>query len=179
LEVTGSNPVISSNKRFCKSRSVFLFCFVVYRITYTVSGKGAIEAEKTSAAEGETIALKILPEEGYVLEEITAVDTDHQTPVALTAAEGGYTFIMSAGDVEVSALFAAESGSEPSAEEGGNVTGPETDAGEMMEAPGMTEGETPDIPQTGDDANPALLLALLYISFGGMAQILFRRRRRA
>lgn len=65
---------------------------------------GTVTADKTQAAEGETVTLTVTPAQGYE-QETLSYTTDGGTTVAIT----GTTFVMPAADVTVTATFKASS----------------------------------------------------------------------
>ncbi len=77
-----------------------------YAITIMPAENGTVTADKATANMGETVTLTITPNEGYELDEIHMMNGTNQ--VAVTPAEDGkYTFVMPAGNVEVSATYKA------------------------------------------------------------------------
>lgn len=127
----------------------------VYNIECAAAENGRVEASRSSAAAGDSIILMLYPDEGYVLDTITAVNLADQMSVVLTAVDGGYTFIMPAGGVKVAANFVAGAGNIPPVGGGGK-----------------------DVPKTGDSTNLTLWLTLMCASLGGI-WFLGRRRVRA
>ena len=80
------------------------FKAIDYTITIEPAENGTVTADKQTANMGETVTLTITPNEGYELDEIHMMNGTNQ--VAVTPAEDGkYTFVMPAGNVEVSATF--------------------------------------------------------------------------
>ena len=80
------------------------FKMVDYTVTIQPAENGTITADKTTANMGETVTLTITPNEGYELDEIHVMNGTTQVAVTITT-EGKYTFVMPAGNVEISATF--------------------------------------------------------------------------
>ena len=80
--------------------------------TYSVglpssSEHGTVEANVTSAGEGETVTLTVTPDDGYVVESVTVEDADNSTVAVTTVtANSTYTFVMPAQNVTVTVTFA-------------------------------------------------------------------------
>ena len=77
-----------------------------YAITITPSENGTVTADKETANMGETVTLTITPNEGYEFDQLTVMNGTTQVAVEITT-EGKYTFVMPAGNVEVSATYKA------------------------------------------------------------------------
>lgn len=75
----------------------------VYPITVAGSNHGRVEASRQQAEAGETIALTVKPEPGFVLETLTV--SGRGGAAAITAVDGGYCFTMPAWAVTVTASF--------------------------------------------------------------------------
>ena len=75
-----------------------------YAITITPAENGTVIADKATANMGETVTLTITPNEGYEFDQLTVMNGTTQVAVTITT-EGKYTFVMPAGNVEVSATF--------------------------------------------------------------------------
>ncbi len=75
-----------------------------YTITIEPAENGTVTADKETANMGETVTLTITPNEGYELDEIHVMNGTTQVAVTITT-EGKYTFVMPAGNVEISATF--------------------------------------------------------------------------
>ncbi len=73
-------------------------------VTVDESDNGAVSAEPKKAAPGETVTLTVVPEEGYVLAELTVTDEDGN-PLTVTEEDGKYTFSMPDSPVTVTASF--------------------------------------------------------------------------
>ena len=83
----------------------------VYSITVEEAEHGTVTASSKTAKEGETITVTVQPAGGYELDALTVMQGDKA--VDTKSADDGYTFVMPAGDVTVSAAFrAAESSGE-------------------------------------------------------------------
>ena len=75
-----------------------------YTITIEPAENGTVTVDKQTANMGETVTLTITPNEGYELDQLTVMDGETQVAVTITT-EGKYTFVMPAGNVEISATF--------------------------------------------------------------------------
>lgn len=81
----------------------------VYSIVVEDAENGTVTTSSETAKEGESITVTVQPDGGYELDALT-VTQDDDTAVSTEKTEAGYTFVMPAGDVTVSAVFrAAES----------------------------------------------------------------------
>ena len=80
------------------------FKAIDYTITIEPSENGTITADKTTANIGETVTLTITPNEGYELDQLIVMNGTTQVDVTITT-DGKYTFVMPAGNVEISATF--------------------------------------------------------------------------
>ena len=82
-----------------------------YAINIEEAENGKVESDKATAAEGETVTLTAIPDEGYIPDDITITYGDNKEVVpeineeTLTA-----TFVMPAGDVTIVMTFKVESG---------------------------------------------------------------------
>ena len=77
-----------------------------YAITITPAENGTVTADKATANMGETVTLTITPNEGYEFDQLTVMNGTTQVAVEITT-DGKYTFVMPAGNVEVSATYKA------------------------------------------------------------------------
>ncbi len=75
-------------------------------VTITPAENGTVTADKQTAKYGETVTLTITPNEGYEFDRLTVLDGETQVDVTITT-DGKYTFVMPAGNVEVSATYKA------------------------------------------------------------------------
>ena len=75
-------------------------------VTITPADGGTVTADKQTAKYGETVTLTITPNEGYEFDQLTVMDGETQVDVTITT-EGKYTFVMPAGNVEISATYKA------------------------------------------------------------------------
>ena len=83
----------------------------VYSITVKKAEHGTVTASSETAKEGEVITVTVQPDTGYELDTLTVTQSDEA--VDTESVDNGYTFVMPAGDVTVSAVFqAAESSGE-------------------------------------------------------------------
>ena len=81
-----------------------------YDIAIAQPADGTIAVDPTSAKEGDTVTVTVMPDEGYALSELTVTDEDGN-PLKLTAnADGTYSFEMPAGMASVSATFVCNGG---------------------------------------------------------------------
>ena len=81
-----------------------LFKMVDYTITIEPAENGTVTADKETANMGETVTLTVTPDKGYELDEIHVMNGTTQVDVTITT-DGKYTFVMPAGNVEISATF--------------------------------------------------------------------------
>ncbi len=77
-----------------------------YTITIEPAENGTVTADKQTANMGETVTLTITPNEGYEFDQLTVMNGTTQVDVTITT-DGKYTFVMPAGNVEVSATYKA------------------------------------------------------------------------
>ena len=73
-------------------------------VTITPAENGTVTADKETAKYGETVTLTVAPAMGYEFDRLRVLDGETQVDVTITT-EGKYTFVMPAGNVEVSATF--------------------------------------------------------------------------
>ena len=78
-----------------------------YAITVNSAEHGAVTSSHRTAARGTAVTLTAVPDKGYVLDTIKAVDSRDQA-VKLTEKNGKYTFTMPSGKVTVTPSFKAE-----------------------------------------------------------------------
>ena len=83
-----------------------LFKMVDYAITIMPVENGTVTADKETAKYGETVTLTVAPATGYEFDQLYVLDGETQVAVTITT-EGKYTFVMPAGNVEVSATYKA------------------------------------------------------------------------
>ena len=69
---------------------------------------GTLTASRSQAASGRTITLTAVPDEGYVLREVTAVTSAGKSLSLSKEKDGTYTFSIPAARVTVSAVFVSE-----------------------------------------------------------------------
>ncbi len=82
---------------------------------------GTVKADKTTAAEGETVTLTVTANSGYRFSSVTVKDADGKT-VATTSASGKYTFTMPASNVTVTAAFRKSGGGGGGSSSGGGTS---------------------------------------------------------
>ena len=80
------------------------FKAIDYTITIEPAENGTVTADKETANIGETVTLTITPDEGYEFDQLTVMNGTTQVAVTITT-DGKYTFVMPAGNVEISATF--------------------------------------------------------------------------
>ena len=80
------------------------FKAIDYTITIEPAENGTVTADKQTANIGETVTLTVTPDKGYELDEIHVMNGTTQVAVTITT-EGKYTFVMPAGNMEISATF--------------------------------------------------------------------------
>lgn len=73
---------------------------------------GTLTASRSQAASGRTVTLTALPDQGYVLKEVTAVTAAGKSLSLTDKKDGTYTFTMPAAHVTVSAVFVSEAAPE-------------------------------------------------------------------
>ena len=73
---------------------------------------GTLTASRSQAASGRTITLTAVPDEGYVLQEVTAVTSAGKSLSLTRQKDGTYAFSMPAAKVTVSAAFVPETAEE-------------------------------------------------------------------
>ena len=78
-----------------------------YAITVNSAEHGNVTSSHRTAARGTAVTLTAVPDKGYVLDTIKAVDSREQA-VKLTEKNGKYTFTMPSGKVTVTPSFKAE-----------------------------------------------------------------------
>ncbi len=101
----GQTVEVKDNKFVMPAGDVMVsatFKKIVYTITIADDIKnGVLTADKTTAAEGETVTLTVAPAEGYEVESVTVTYGDGQT-VEVSAEN---TFVMPAGAVTITVVF--------------------------------------------------------------------------
>lgn len=92
--------------RACNAAIIADFKMIDYTVTIEPSESGTVIADKATANMGESVTLTITPNEGYEFDQLTVMNGTTQVAVEITT-EGKYTFVMPAGNVEVSATYKA------------------------------------------------------------------------
>ena len=92
--------------RACNAAIIADFKMIDYTVTIEPSENGTVIADKATANMGETVTLTIAPNEGYEFDQLTIMNGTTQVAVEITT-DGKYTFVMPAGNVEISATFKA------------------------------------------------------------------------
>lgn len=90
--------------RACNAAIIADFKMIDYTVTIEPSESGTVTTDKETANMGETITLTVAPATGYEFDQLTVMDDETQVDVTITT-DGKYTFVMPAGNVEVSATF--------------------------------------------------------------------------
>ena len=101
-------PVTEGNTfvmRACNAAIIATFKMTDYTVTIEPTDGGTITADKATANMGETVTLTVTSDEGYEFDQLTVMNGE--TKVEVVAAEGNYTFVMPAGNVEITATFKA------------------------------------------------------------------------
>ena len=70
------------------------------------SDNGTVTTSPKNATSGSTVTITVKPDEGYVLDTITVIDSKGNTVKLTDKGNGDYTFTMPAGQVDVKATFA-------------------------------------------------------------------------
>ena len=102
-------PLTESNTfvmRACNAAIIADFKMVDYTVTITPAVDGTVIADKATANMGETVTLTIMPNEGYEFDQLTVMNGTTQVDVTITT-DGKYTFVMPAGNVEISVTYKA------------------------------------------------------------------------
>lgn len=89
----------------------------LWSIQVTHPTGGTLTASRSQAASGRTITLTAVPDEGYVLQQVTAVTSASKSLSLTRQKDGTYTFTMPAAKVTVSAVFTPKSQAEGEGEE--------------------------------------------------------------
>ena len=92
--------------RACNAAIIADFKMIDYTVTIEPSESGTVTTDKETANMGETVMLTITPNEGYEFDQLTVMNGTTQVAVEITT-DGKYTFVMPAGNVEVSATYKA------------------------------------------------------------------------
>ena len=74
--------------------------------TPSKSDNGTVTTTPKNATSGSTVTITVKPDEGYVLDTITVVDSKGNTVKLTDKGNGDYTFTMPSGQVDVKATFA-------------------------------------------------------------------------
>ena len=134
---------------------------------------GTLTASRSQAASGRTITLTAVPDEGYVLREVTAVTSAGKSLSLSKEKDGTYTFTMPAARVTVSAVFVSEDQGE-TAEEPLPFTDVASDAWYAQAAAyvyrqGLMSGTAQDRFSPDLTTNRAMLVTILYRLAGSPA----------
>lgn len=79
-----------------------------YSIAAATVSNGKVELSPKKAEKGAKVTVTLTPDKGYVVAELTVLDSKGKAVALTEAGEGKYTFIMPASKVEVKALFREE-----------------------------------------------------------------------
>ena len=128
---------------------------------------GTLTASRSQAASGRTITLTALPDEGYVLQEVTAVTSAGKSLSLTKQKDGTYTFTMPAAKVTVSASFTPKSQTEGEGEEPLPFTDVASDAWYAQAVAyvyrqGLMSGTAQDRFSPDLTTNRAMLVTILY-----------------
>lgn len=77
-----------------------------YPVAVKSAANGAIKADKSTAAKGETVTITVTPDKGYEMGKLTVTDKDGKTIPVTAKGNGTYTFTMPASSISVTASFA-------------------------------------------------------------------------
>ena len=128
-----------------------------YKVTIQDSRNGKVTVPQTSYTVGSKVILTAVPDKGYKLDKITAVDSKNQTIKLKKQKDGTYTFEMPANDVTIKASF--------------KTTGRSAVPDSKPNKPG-----TP--PKTGDNSHLTLWSSLVLLSLGSVITFTFYRKRK-
>lgn len=128
-----------------------------YKVTIQDSKNGKVTVPQTSYTVGSKVILTAVPDKGYKLDKITAVDSKNQTIKLKKQKDGTYTFEMPANDVTIKASF--------------KTTGKPAVPDSKPNKPG-----TP--PKTGDNSHLTLWSSLVLLSLGSVITFTFYRKRK-
>lgn len=92
--------------RACNAAIIADFKMIDYTVTIAPAENGTVTTDKETANMGETITLTVTPNEGYEFDQLTVMNGETQVDVTITT-EGNYTFVMPAGNVDITATFKA------------------------------------------------------------------------
>lgn len=92
--------------RACNAAIIADFKMIDYTVTIEPSESGTVTTDKETANMGETVTLTVTPNEGYEFDQLTVMNGETQVDVTKTT-EGNYTFVMPAGNVDITATFKA------------------------------------------------------------------------
>ena len=79
-----------------------------YLITLPDPDNGTVTSNRTTARQGATVILTVIPDDGYTLSEISVTDFFGSRVDVTRNSDGTYSFVMPYSQVEVSVTFAAE-----------------------------------------------------------------------
>lgn len=84
-----------------------------YSIQLDIGDHGSVHTSHRSAEAEETVTLTVTPDDGYVLESLTVIDSRGNAVELTRKSSGQYTFEMPARTVTATAVFAPEGGAAP------------------------------------------------------------------
>ena len=79
----------------------------LYNVIVKDSKNGEVTSSHKQAGSGTTVTLTVKPDQGYVLDTLTVLDSRNKEVKLTAKADGTYTFTMPASDVTVQAVFKA------------------------------------------------------------------------
>ena len=79
----------------------------LYNVIVKDSKNGEVTSSHKQAGSGTTVTLTVKPDQGYVLDTLTVLDSRNREVKLTAKADGTYTFTMPASDVTVQAVFKA------------------------------------------------------------------------
>ena len=128
---------------------------------------GTLTASRSQSASGRTVTLTAVPDEGYVLQEVTAVTAAGKSLSLSKQKDGTYTFTMPAAKVTVSAAFTPKSQTEGEGEEPLPFTDVASDAWYAQAVAyvyrqGLMSGTAQDRFSPDLTTNRAMLVTILY-----------------
>ena len=108
MDINGNILNISAGNTFAMpERNVTVYAtfkVIPYTITCTSGGHGTISVDKTSAARFETVTITVTPEQGYLLDTLTATDSNG-TNIFIHNNTNTFSFYMPESNVTVNATF--------------------------------------------------------------------------
>lgn len=81
-----------------------------YSVTANVHAHGTASVDPTTASAGTTVTVRIDPDEGFLVRDVSAVYGDYRLVEVTARPDGAYTFVMPDADVAVSVLLGCDGG---------------------------------------------------------------------